>query len=1560
MLGRSEESQQQENRLLRLQRDCDRAILHAEDDAVLLCEICRLMVEVGGYTAAWIGTVVNTTDCPRPVAQAGAMGDTVPWQIAWATNDLEQVAIAQNIPTNPLYAHWREAAQQGGYVAAIRLPLNLGPLRSGALHLYSAHGNAFEQQETAHLSDIMSDLVHGMTQLRSQLERNSNDLMLRKSIPQENTLQENTPQENTPQENEAKFRAVLAMASDAIIISNHQEKIEIFNATAEELLGYTHSEVLGKSVEMLIPENFRAEYQAFRATILNQPGQGSTGSTRALYALRKDGTAFPVNMRLSAVQVGNECFLLTTLTHTRACFKARRSGFFLRFPHKKNTFKTNPGDRKSVAALHPSEQPFRDMADNAPVMIWITDSSGFCTYLSRSWYDFTGQHEATGLGMGWLDAIHPDDRTSAEAIFLQANARRDKFQLEYRLQCHDGEYRWAIDAASPWYDSEGKFKGYIGSVIDITDRKLAEQALADSEARLKLAYKATRSGVWDWDVCRNMAHISEEYAILFGLEPTQRSLSFEGWQSLVHPDDRPSAGEVVLQTIQHHHNYYEDEYRILLKDGVRWVAARGQVFYDAAGNAVRMLGNLQDITERKQAEAALRLSEERYRSLVEATTHNVWIIDAQGRAADIAPSWAETTGQTVELGSTWEWLAFVHPDDRDRVQQQLSHCLQTGELYEIEYRVLASTGDYRLYWVKGVPVFNADGSIREWVGTLNDITEQRQAEESLRQSEATLRLAQDVLQHANQELEYRVEQRTVELSRLNDRLQQELQKRTLIQAQLEEQAQLLNLAHDSILTLDATGVITFWNDGAEQMYGWTAEQALGQVSYQLLHTQFPHPLGEIRAELITNRYWEGELLQQARNGTLIAVASRWVLQCDDAGNPLKVLEINNDITSARRVKEVQSRLAAIIESSDDAIISTTLEGTIDSWNAGAEKLYGYSAAEIVGRSTMLLLPGDRHHEEAAISHRLRQGIYVAPYETVHQHKDGQSIDVSLSASPLKNADGAIVGVSKIARDITRRKQAEAQLQLSSERISLANAELARASRLKDEFLAGMSHELRTPLNAILGLSEALLELVFGDLTAEQREQLMTIQQSGEHLLELINDILDLSKIESGKMELEMRPVAVRNVCESSLNFIKQQARHKRIKVTSFIDDVLTEVELDERRIRQVLVNLLSNAVKFTPDGGQIELRVWVDSFRETLGFSITDTGIGISPDNINKLFQPFVQLDSTLSRRYAGTGLGLVLVRRIAELHGGGVTVESQEGKGSRFTVILPWNPLTPTIAPVPLHPAKPQPLKLHQVLIIEDSQAAASQIARYLVEMGANPTVHSVGGGAMQIASQLQPDVIILDILLPDRSGWDVLAQLKTNPNTATIPVIIISVVDERSRAIAQGAAAYLLKPISRPQFQRVLHQVLTPLSTPSQPASLVLADVQPATSPVILLAEDNEANLTTVNSYLQAHGFQVVLARNGLEAIQRATQHKPDVILMDIQMPEMDGLEATQQIHADPQLQSIPIIALTALAMPGDRDRCLNAGAIEYLTKPISLKQLLTLLNQYIPHSRIASEAE
>lgn len=420
---------------------------------------------------------------------------------------------------------------------------------------------------------------------------------------------------------------------------------------------------------------------------------------------------------------------------------------------------------------------------------------------------------------------------------------------------------------------------------------------------------------------------------------------------------------------------------------------------------------------------------------------------------------------------------------------------------------------------------------------------------------------------------------------------------------------------------------------------------------------------------------------------------------------------------------------------------------------------------------------------------------------------------------------------QLQQELGDRQQAQQQLTERNEQLAISNVELARATRLKDEFLANMSHELRTPLNAILGMTEALGEEIFGKVSDGQTKALKTIERSGSHLLELINDILDVAKIESGQIELEYSAVNVDSLCQSSLAFIKQQALKKRIQLHTKFPKKCPKLNIDERRIRQVLINLLNNAVKFTPEEGSIHLEVKVLSLATTekpdnsdiqgyLRIAITDTGIGISAKNISKLFQPFIQIDSALNRQYQGTGLGLALVKKIVEMHDGKVSLTSELGVGSCFMVDLPY-------------------VNAHH------------------------------------------------DLLPP-------------------------------------------------PQDQ--------------SPTSSGQTTTQISITPTILLVEDNEANIMTISGYLIAKGYKILIANNGQEALDILRSVQPDLILMDIQMPIMDGLEATQKIRQLPDFANIPIIALTALAMETDIDRCLAAGATSYLSKPVKLRELVNIIQRMV----------
>jgi signal transduction histidine kinase/DNA-binding response OmpR family regulator len=558
------------------------------------------------------------------------------------------------------------------------------------------------------------------------------------------------------------------------------------------------------------------------------------------------------------------------------------------------------------------------------------------------------------------------------------------------------------------------------------------------------------------------------------------------------------------------------------------------------------------------------------------------------------------------------------------------------------------------------------------------------------------------------------------------------------------------------------------------------------------------------------------------------------------------------------------------------------------------------------------------------------------------------------------------GMTVLYRDVTDRRQADisrqdleelnrtlelhvqertAQLRQSRDELSIANIELEKASRLKNEFLASMSHELRTPLTGILGLSEALLLDTYGVLNERQQKALANIEKSGRHLLDLINDILDLSKIEAGKLEFLFSICSASEIARSSLQLMMgmAQQKHQRVGFTTNSNAIL--LRADPRRLKQMLVNLLSNAVKFTPEGGEIGLEIEGDETKQTARFTVWDRGIGIKPEDMDRLFKAFVQIDSSLSRQYSGTGLGLALVKRMAERHGGSVEVESVLGEGSRFTIVLPW--VTTDRSPGDNLILQPYPRKTKDTLTIEDNHLDAEHITRCLSALGVVNHIFPQAAGAFAKAAALQPGIIILDLNLADGTGMQVLKELKSDLRTHTIPVIVISVEDHRAEAAALGAAGYLEKPFNMLD----LHGEIARMAANTRAEDPVMRVSANTAMPTLLIADDSKIIRDTLADFCKSQNYAPVLASGGEELLERAGEVHPQILLIDLQMPGLNGIETIRKIraHSHPEIAAAPIIALTDLEMAGERETALQAGANEYLPKPISLPQLAQSLARY-----------
>ncbi len=786
-------------------------------------------------------------------------------------------------------------------------------------------------------------------------------------------------------------------------------------------------------------------------------------------------------------------------------------------------------------------------------------------------------------------------------------------------------------------------------------------------------------------------------------------------------------------------------------------------------------------------------------------------------------------------------------------------------------------------------------------------------------------------------------------------------------------------ANFSSIATDAAGVIQIFNVGAERMLGYAAADVMNKIT--------PADISDPQEVIMRAKALSAELGTPITPGfeALVFKASRGIediyeltyIRKDGSRFPAIVsvtalrdaqkviigyLLIGTDNTARKRIEAEQEQLAqrlrdqqfytrSLFESNIDALMTTDPAGIITDVNKQMEALTGSTRDELIGAPFKNSFT-DPDRAETSIKLVLSEKK-VTNYELTARARDGKETMVSYNATTFYDRERRLQGVFAAARDVTERQRAEENLRRALTELNKANAELAQTSRLKDEFLANMSHELRTPLNAILGLSEALLEQVSATLTPRQIKSITTISSSGQHLLMLINDILDLSKIEAGKLELNLETVNVEEFCQSCLVFVRTQAIQKQIAVAFEHDECVATFPADAKRLKQVLVNLLTNAVKFTPQGGSIGLSVTTPAGEETVRFTVWDTGIGIAPTDAAKLFHAFTQIDSGLSRAQEGTGLGLALVAKLVELHGGSVTLESELGHGSRFIVTLPLagSPVAKPLAKVEV--ARADRSNYRQALIIEDDPTSGSILANLLTELGLTSVVHPSGEEAVETAVQVRPDVILLDILLPGENGWVVLGKLKEHPATREIPVVVVSFVDEPAKSRALGAVAHLTKPVTRAQLRAFFRPGAAEPGRSTPP----FATRSPVRGPLVLLAEDNQANIETIGDYLEERGYTLQYAMNGLVAVTLTRQLHPALILMDIQMPVMDGLTAIREIRADPQFDATPIVALTALAMPGDRARCIAAGATDYMSKPVSMRALAELVKRLLPATETPS---
>ncbi len=853
--------------------------------------------------------------------------------------------------------------------------------------------------------------------------------------------------------------------------------------------------------------------------------------------------------------------------------------------------------------------------------------------------------------------------------------------------------------------------------------------------------------------------------------------------------------EANQKALQGQHVVYE--WTLPGPEGLQYYQTSLSPMQDAQGNICGIVGVGRNITQFKLAEQSLARSEQRLKSMIDAAMDAIITTNADlniimfNNAAEkmFGIAAAQALGRPLEtfLPNRYrdKHLKFMFRMNQDSLQRypagktfQVVGMRANGEEFPAE-------SSFSYVELHGERFFTA---------ILRDVTERRDTEQALRDSEE---LFHSIFEHS----------------------------------------------HAVMLLIDPdTGNIINANPAAVAFYGFSYNElvsmnisAINQLPREKVAAERQHAKSEERNYFIfPHRLANGQIRTvevrshpiKTKDRTLLFSIIHDITERRQAEESLRLSEEKYRNLAEELEQRVQERTAEVQDLYQHAPCgyhSLDANGVFVMVNQTELNWLGYTATEILGHSITNIMTSESQAIMRTFFPIFKERGWIHDLELDFVRKDGSTFPVLINATAIYDDKQRFVTSRSTVMDNSEHKKSENALRKSRDELSAAYSALEKAAHAKDEFLANMSHELRTPLNGILGLSEMMLDEYRGPLNEHQRKFMRTIESSGRHLLSLINDILDLSKIEARKLEIHTETIIVSDVCEASLAFIKEPALKKDITIEFSPQPARTTIQADPRYMKQILVNLLSNAVKFTPSGGTVALKVQPNPERGCLDFQVIDTGIGISPQDMKRLFFPFTQVDSSLTRQHEGTGLGLSLVKHLTEMHNGTVSVESEVGKGSRFTISLPWQPYPP--------------------------------------------------GQAIQTPTNARPDA-------------------PANPP---------------AHVVKQSAG-------------------------------------------VILLAEDTETNILTIRDYLENFGYQILVAYNGREALATADLFSPDVILMDIQMPEMDGLEAIRLLRANPRFVATPIIALTALAMTGDRERCLEAGANEYISKPVSLKQLLDLIEGFL----------
>jgi len=1044
-------------------------------------------------------------------------------------------------------------------------------------------------------------------------------------------------------------------------------------------------------------------------------------------------------------------------------------------------------------------------------------------------------------------------------------------------------------------------------IMKLPSAALLAKQLTESQERLEVALDAGNIGCWEWNVQTDQLVFDRRMRELFDVPDEQPITKFDDFAQRVHPEDRERIGQAVSASVATGDPFGES-YRILHRDGsVHHIHAEGRTIHDAEGRVVQMVGVCQNFTAKQRQDELLAESEANYRGSFENVALGIAHVAPDGRFLRVNQGLCTILGYRSEELLKRRFQDITHPDDLEDDVECVRLAL-VGEIdhYTMEKRYLRRDGS--VVWANlSVSLLRGpDGAAKHFVSVVEDIGRRKAAETALQDTH------------------------------------QQLQKLSLVASKTQH----------SVVISDARGRIEWVNDAFTDLTGFALEEIRGRKPGDFLQGPKTDPatVREIRSRLAEHKSIATEIVNYSSTGREYWIELKIDPVFGEEGQLSNFIATQVDITE-RKLAEIESRRAkarfdSLLKSDIVGMLTCHPDGTVDQANNEFLRIVGYSqddlAAGMLNWQTMT--PAEWREQDQRVLRQVVETGSARPCEKEYFNKRGQRVPIVVGMVRLDAEQDMSL---KFVLDATEQKRAE-------ESLRMAKQTAEEASRAKSDFLASMSHELRTPLNGVIGMTELLAET---ELDERQRRFVKACQSSGHSLLALVNDILDFSKIEARQLELDEHPFDLLQLLTDIMDTLALRIQGKDIELFySLAHRGTLMLEGDSHRLRQVLVNLLGNAVKFT-ERGEISLRVTpleLSDSGATIRFSIKDTGIGIPHDRRDRLFREFSQVDSSTSRKYGGTGLGLSICKSIVEAMHGEIGVESIEGIGSEFWFTVRLR-LQPQAGPIGLE--KTAGLN---VLVVGDNDSCRRHLIEALQAWGM--TVQMAAGIESAVASSAtRGSDRNVDLVVLSSSGVaseQAVGALRAHADWAELPLVrVLPTGSHASVADQPPHSRTLRRPVGQSDLMNAIVELICPWtdSVAGIPSPMPTSTPAAATSAVrILVAEDNETNQLFAREILARSGWACEIAINGIEALAALEKQRYDLVLMDCQMPEMDGFMASREIRAreaDGRLPGrVPIIALTANAVKGDRENCLAAGMDDYISKPLSPAELKVAIARHL----------